>query len=286
MNNYELAHGRLFDVGENQGRRRVAVLGSEVPTNLGGVPPELLVGRSIQIRGVPFEVIGVLESKGSSTGWMNPDERVYIPLNTALYRVMGGRDYLGAISVQVQTGGATAPDEVQQFMDMAYAEIDQILRREHQILPGEDPDFDIRNFADLMETFQETAQTFTFLLAGIGAVSLLVGGIGIMNIMLVSVTERTREIGVRKAMGATRSNIMFQFLVESLALCLLGGVLGVAVGWGGAFALASWGGQNTAVALDAVMLALGFSGAVGLFFGIWPARRAARLDPIEALRYE
>jgi putative ABC transport system permease protein len=286
MNNYELAYGRLFDVGEDQGRRRVAVLGSEVPTSLGGVPPELLLGRSIQLRGITFEVIGVLKSKGTSSGWMNPDNRVYIPLNTALYRVSGGRDYLGTISVQVQTGGDQRPDEVQRYMDMAYAEIDRILRREHQILPGEEPDFDIRNFADLLATFEETAQTFTFLLAGIGAVSLLVGGIGIMNIMLVSVTERTREIGVRKALGATRANILFQFLVESLALCLLGGILGVAVGWGGAYLLANWGGQNTAVALDSVAMAMGFSAAVGLFFGIWPARRAARLDPIVALRYE
>jgi putative ABC transport system permease protein len=286
MNNHELAHGRLFDVGEDQGRRRVAVIGSDVPLSLGGVPPELLLGRSIQIRGITFEVIGVLETKGSSTGWMNPDERVYIPLNTQLYRVSGGRDYLGAVSVQVQTGGETRPDEVQRFMDRGYAEIDRILRREHQILPGEDADFDIRNYADLFETFEETAQTFTFLLAGIGAVSLLVGGIGIMNIMLVSVTERTREIGVRKAMGATRSNILYQFLVESLALCLLGGLLGVGLGWGGAYLLATWGNQDTAVAMDAVLMALGFSAAVGLFFGIWPARRAARLDPIVALRYE
>jgi putative ABC transport system permease protein len=286
MNNHELAHGRLFDVGEDQGRRRVAVIGSDVPLSLGGTPPELLLGRNIQIRGITFEVIGVLETKGSSTGWMNPDERVYIPLNTQLYRVSGGRDYLGAVSVQVQTGGETRPDEVQRFMDRGYAEIDRILRREHQIMPGEDADFDIRNFADLFETFEGVAQSFTFLLAGIGGVSLLVGGIGIMNIMLVSVTERTREIGVRKAMGATRSNILFQFLVEALALCLLGGLIGVGLGWGGAYLLANWGGQTTAVPLDAVAMALGFSAAVGLFFGIWPARRAASLDPIEALRYE
>jgi len=286
MNNHDLAHGRLFDVGEDQGRRRVAVIGADVPLSLGGVPPELLLGRSIQIRGIAFEVIGVLETKGSSTGWMNPDERLYIPLNTQLYRVSGGRDYLGAVSVQVQTAGETRPEEIQKFMDRSYAEIDRILRREHQILPGEDADFDIRNFADLLETFEETAQTFTFLLAGIGAVSLLVGGIGIMNIMLVSVTERTREIGVRKAMGATRANILSQFLVEALALCLLGGLIGVGVGWGGALLLANVGGQTTAVAWDSVVMALGFSAAIGLFFGIWPARRAARLDPIEALRYE
>jgi putative ABC transport system permease protein len=286
MNNAELAYGRLFDVGEDQGRRRVAVVGADVPLNLGGVPPQLLLGRSIQIRGITFEVIGVLGRQGSATPWMNPDERVYIPLNTQLYRVSGGRDYLGAISVQVQTGGETRQAEVQKFMDRGFAEIDRILRREHQILPGEEADFDIRNWADLIETVEEAAQTFTFLLAGIGAVSLLVGGIGIMNIMLVSVTERTREIGVRKAMGATRANILFQFLVESLFLCLLGGLFGVGLGWLGSRAIANMGQMETVVAVDAVAVALLVSGAVGLFFGIWPARRAARLDPIEALRYE
>jgi len=277
MNRAELAHGRLFDLGEIQGRRRVAVVGAEVPTSLGGTPPELLLGRSIQLRGITFEVIGVLKTKGSSTPWMNPDLRIYIPLSTALYRVMGGREFLGGISVQVPS---------QDLMDKAYAEIDRIMRRQHRIAPGQAADFEIRNFADLLETFQETAQTFTFLLAGIGGVSLLVGGIGIMNIMLVSVTERTREIGVRKAMGATRMNIMFQFLIESLALCLLGGAIGVGVGYGGSRILANMGNMNTAVALNSVLIALGVSAAVGLFFGMWPARRAARLDPIEALRYE
>jgi len=277
MNNMELAEGRLFDLGEIQGRRRVAVIGYDVPEDLGGIPPGLLVGRSIQVRGVPFEVIGVLEQKGSSTPWMNPDARIYVPVSTAQYRVFGGRDYLNGISVQV-------PSE--DLMDRAFAEIDRILRREHQIRPGEEPDFQIRNFTDLLETVQETQQTFTFLLAGIAAVSLLVGGIGIMNIMLVSVTERTREIGVRKAMGATRRNILFQFLVESLTLCIMGGVLGVAAGWGGALGLSRMGSFNTAVAMDSVLVALAFSAGIGLFFGIWPAQRAAKLDPIEALRYE
>jgi len=277
LNNVELENGRLFDEGEIQGRRRVAVLGHDVSAESLGSISELMVGRSIQIRGVPFEVIGTLAQKGSSTPWMNPDTRVYIPLSTAQYRVFGGRDYLNGISVQVPS---------QDLMDQAYAEIDRILRREHQIPPGEDADFEIRNFTDLLETFQETQQTFTYLLAGIAAVSLIVGGIGIMNIMLVSVTERTREIGVRKALGATRINILLQFLVEATALCLLGGILGVAGGWGGAALLARIGGMNTAVAMNSVFVALGFSVAIGLFFGIWPAQRAAKLDPIEALRYE
>ncbi len=285
-NRMEISHGRLFDMGESQGRRRVAVLGAEVPVSLGGVPPELLLGRSIQIRGITFEVIGVLATKGTSSGWQNPDGRVYIPLGTSLYRVSGGREYLGTISVQVQTGGELRPDRVQVFMDQAYAEIDRILRREHQIPPGEEVDFQPRNYAEMWETVEDTYQSFTFLLAGIGAVSLLVGGIGIMNIMLVSVTERTREIGVRKALGATRSNILYQFLIEALTLCLLGGLIGVAVGWGGSRLVAQLGGMETVVPLDAVLMALFFSGAVGLFFGIWPARRAARLDPIVALRYE
>jgi putative ABC transport system permease protein len=277
LNKMELENGRIFDLGEIQGRRRVAVLGHDVSEESLGSLPELMVGRSIQIRGVPFEVIGTLKEKGSSTPWMNPDARIYIPLSTAQYRVMGGREYLNGISVQVPS---------QDLMDQAYAEIDRILRRQHQIPPGEDADFEIRNFADLLETFQETQQTFTYLLAGIAAVSLIVGGIGIMNIMLVSVTERTREIGVRKALGATRINILLQFLVEATTLCLLGGILGVLGGWGGAALLARLGGMSTAVAMNSVFVALGFSVAIGLFFGIWPAQRAAKLDPIEALRYE
>jgi len=277
MNNMRLAYGRIFDQGEVQGRRRVAVLGSDLPEDLGGVPPALLVGRTIQIRGRPFEVIGILEEKGSSTPWLRPDSRVYVPLSTAQYRLFGGRDRLNGISVQV-------PDA--SLMDRAYAEIDRILRRQHRIRPGEEVDFQIRNATDLLNTFQEANRTFTYLLAGIAAVSLLVGGIGIMNIMLVSVTERTREIGVRKAMGATRRNILLQFLVESLTLCLLGGVLGVAAGWGGAVLVSRMTNWVTFVAPESVAVALAFSAGIGLFFGIWPAQRAAKLDPIVALRYE
>ena len=165
-------------------------------------------------------------------------------------------------------------------------EIERVLRREHKIRPGGDNDFQIRNQQDILATQQQTTQIFTMLLASIAAVSLLVGGIGIMNIMLVSVTERTREIGVRKALGATRVNIMLQFLIEALVLCLVGGMLGIVLGWWVTDLLARSNGWNTLISTQSILVAFGFSAAVGLFFGIWPARRAARLDPIVALRYE
>ena len=275
LHDHEIEHGELFDIGDVQGRRRVAVLGSNLPEAL-STPPGLLVGRTIQIRGISFDVLGVLQEKGGAM-WDQPDDRVYIPLTTAMYRVMGNRDRLRSIFV-----AAPSPDE----LDPLWADIDQIIRREHRILPGEDADFHISDSADFLEALNENTQTFTLLLAGIAGVSLLVGGIGIMNIMLVSVTERTREIGVRKALGATRKTIMFQFLVEALVLCVLGGALGVAGGYGAAHLVTTAYGTETAVALEVVGIALGFSAAIGLFFGIWPARRASILDPIDALRYE
>ena len=275
LQSHELAYGRFFDEGEVQGRRRVAVLGSNVPDDL-GTPAGLLVGRDIQIRGIGFEVIGVLKEKGGAM-WMQPDDQIFIPLSTAMYRVMGGRDRLRSIYV-----AAPSPDE----LDPAWAEIDQVIRREHRILPTQEADFSIQQSSEMLETFNETTQTFAMLLAGIAGVSLLVGGIGIMNIMLVSVTERTREIGVRKALGATRKTILFQFLIEALVLCVLGGILGVSAGFGSAQLITQVYGSQTAVAPEAVAVALGFSAAIGLFFGIWPARRASILDPIDALRYE
>jgi putative ABC transport system permease protein len=274
--NMDVEYGESFTEGDIQGRRRVAVLGFEIPDRL-QTPAALLVGRTIRIRNESFEVVGVLREKGQM-GFTNPDQVVYIPISTAQYRVFGGRDRLRSIVVKVAGGPAG--------MDLAFDEIDRILRREHRLPPGTPADFQIRNSTDLLESFQETNRTFTFLLAGIAAVSLLVGGIGIMNIMLVSVTERTREIGVRKALGATRMNILFQFVVEALVLCFLGGVLGVMAGWGGAEALRHFAGWETAVSTEAVLVALAFSAGIGLFFGIWPAQRAAKLDPIVALRYE
>ncbi len=275
LHDHEIEHGELFNQGHVQGRRRVAVLGSNVPEELNN-PPGLMVGRTVQIRGISFEVLGVLKEKGGAM-WEQPDDRVYIPLSTAMYRVMGNRDRLRSIFV-----AAPSPDQ----LDPLWADIDRIIRRQHRILPMEDADFNISQSSDFLETLNENTQTFTLLLAGIAGVSLLVGGIGIMNIMLVSVTERTREIGVRKALGATRKTILFQFLVEALVLCMLGGALGVAGGYGAAHVVSTTFGSQTAVAIEIVAVAIGFSAAIGLFFGIWPARRASILDPIDALRYE
>jgi putative ABC transport system permease protein len=275
VRNYTIPHGRMFTPGEDEARQRYAVLGASVPRMLGGNPAGM-IHQTLLIRGIPFEVIGVLSEKGSAGGFGNPDEQILIPLQTARYRVFGS-NRLRSFAVEVADG---VP------IEQGMVDLERVLRREHKIRPGGENDFTIRNQQDVLATQQQATQVFTTLLASIAAVSLVVGGIGIMNIMLVSVTERTREIGVRKALGATRLNILMQFLIEALTLCLLGGVLGILLGIGTAILLSKVMQWNTLISPMAVGIAFLFSAAVGLFFGIWPARRASRLDPIVALRYE
>ena len=273
---FELAAGRMFTSGDDAARKRVAVLGPAVLENLGIDNPAAILGEAIRIRGLQFEVIGVLKSKGQGGGFFNPDDMVLIPIETAQYRVFG-TNRLRSVNVLAQSE-ARIPE--------AMAEIQKILRREHRLREGRPDDFVIRNQSDFLATFAETTKTFSYLLAGIAAVSLLVGGIGIMNIMLVSVTERTREIGIRKALGATRKNVLLQFMIEAVVLCLLGGLIGVLLGGLGATALTKLANFNTEVSTQSIALAFICSAVVGVLFGVWPAKRAASMDPIVALRYE
>ena len=274
VHGFELANGRMFSAADEAARARVAVLGAEIP-GMFETDAASIIGQDILIRSIPFTVIGVMQPKGSS-GWRNPDDDLWIPLSTAQFRVTGD-EHVETISVKV------AEDST---VELAMLEIERVLRHQHQIQPGADNDFSVYNRKQFVESRQEATQIFTYLLAGIAGVSLVVGGIGIMNIMLVTVTERTREIGIRKALGATRGNILLQFLVESTTLCLLGGLLGLLLGAGVSSLLANFAGWQTVVTTNSAAAAFGFSAAVGIIFGIWPARRAALLDPIDALRHE
>ncbi len=274
VNNYDMAVGRFFEAQDNYGRRRVAVVGGDVPELL-GTTALALVGQKISIANNTFEVVGVVEPKGGSS-WFNQDEQIFVPIYTAQFRLMG-TDRIRSFNASVRDGATTT---------LAMAQIEAIMRREHRLRVGEANDFWVMDRAELMGTRQETTETFTYLLAGIALVSLLVGGIGIMNIMLVSVTERTREIGIRMALGATRGAVLTQFLLEALVLCLVGGLIGIAVGIGASQLLSALANWNTSVSGAAVAMAVVFSLSIGLFFGIWPARRAAKLNPIDALRWE
>ena len=275
VKNFTIQYGQMFTTGDDGARQRYAVLGSAVPEML-NVNPAGLLKQLISIGGQTFEVIGVMAKKGAAMSFQNPDEQILIPLNTARYRLMG-TDRIRQISLKVRQD---VP------LEQGMVDIERILRREHKVRPGGDNDFQIRNQQEILATQQQATEVFGLLLASIAAVSLIVGGIGIMNIMLVSVTERTREIGVRRALGATRINIMSQFLIEAVVLCLMGGMFGVLVGAGSARAMSKLLGWNTLISPTAVVVAFAFSAFVGLFFGLWPARRAANLNTIDALRYE
>ena len=273
---YTLASGRMFTNAEDKGSQLVVVLGDAVLQDLGIANGASVIGETVRIQGIQFKIIGTLAPKGQGTGFGNPDDEVLIPLTTMRYRIYG-RDQLRTINV-------LAPSD--SLVTATMAEAQSILARAHRLRPGSESDVNIRSQADFLNTLGETTATFTYLLAGIAAVSLIVGGIGIMNIMLVSVTERTREIGVRKALGATRLNILLQFLIEAVVLCLLGGIGGILIGGGGALAMTKIANWNASISASAVIIAFAFSGVVGVLFGVWPARRAASLNPIDALRYE
>ena len=274
VHGYTLKNGQMFRPSDEASKHRVAVLGHSVPRKL-GTTAEGILSKTIYVQGIAFDVIGIFEEKGKS-GWQNVDEHIWIPLETAQSRVFGSKN-LDVISAKVAPG---VP------IEQAIVEIERILRYEHKIMPGEDNDFSIGDPKQFFDIRQAATNVFAYLLASIASISLIVGGIGIMNIMLVTVTERTREIGIRKALGATKLNILMQFLVEAMILCLIGGSVGILLGTGVATAMTRIVGWNTIVSPAAVGIAFLFSAGIGLFFGIWPARKAARLDPIEALRYE
>ncbi len=281
VRNVELQEGSFISEGNMLGRSAVAVLGPDTAEALFGRSSGL-VGETIRIEGQPFRVIGITVPKGGS-GFTNEDDRVLIPLTTAQSRLLrrGGRDEVDMIMAQAISA---------QAVPIAQQEIADVLRTRHRTAVGED-DFTIFTQQDFLNTAATITGVLTIFLGGIAAISLLVGGIGIMNIMLVSVTERTREIGLRKAIGARKMDILVQFLAESSLLSLAGGLLGILLGWGlallvGAIAAANDADLTPFVSLDAVLLATLFSAAVGLFFGLYPAKRAADLEPVEALRYE
>ena len=277
---WTLAAGRFYDAADQAGAAKVCLIGRTVARQLfGDADP---VGESIRIRRVPFTVIGVLESKGQSMIGTDQDDIILMPIATARTRVLGTPNLakqrsVGAIWVQVAEGRDVKAAEEQ---------VRVLLRQRHRLQPGQADDFSVRNLEEVASAQEASGRVLALLLAAVASVSLVVGGIGIMNIMLVSVTERTREIGLRMAVGARARDILGQFLVEAVTLSLLGGLAGIVLGVAAAFAIAEFADWRIHLSVPAVLLAAAFAGAIGVFFGLYPARKAARLNPVEALRYE
>ncbi|NQV79334.1 MAG: ABC transporter permease, partial [Alphaproteobacteria bacterium] len=277
---WDVVAGRTFGPDDVRRATKVAVLGQTVVDNL--FPDQAPVGEMIRIKKVPFEVIGVLASKGQNSFGQDQDDVVLIPITTARKRVLGTSARARPDSVSIIMVKAVSADR----MTEAEESVNALLRQRHRIGAGEEDDFRVRNLSEITDARAASQRILTLLLAAVASIALLVGGIGIMNIMLVSVTERTREIGLRMAVGARRRDILVQFLVEAITLCLIGGLVGVVAGLGGALLVAKLAGWPVLIEPLALVVAVLFSGAVGVFFGYYPARKAARLDPIDALRYE
>jgi putative ABC transport system permease protein len=275
VRNWPVGSGSVFSQSDVDTAANVAVIGETVRKNLfGAVDP---VGQTVRINNIPFKVVGVLVAKGSSAAMgQDQDDAIFVPLTT-LQKKISGQDWLQFIMVSAQSRDASYS---------AQQQITGLLRDRHRIRPGTDDDFFVRNLADVADLADQSSQVFTLLLASIASVSLLVGGIGIMNIMLVSVTERTREIGIRMAIGATEADVQRQFLIEAVVLSLIGGAIGILLGVASSLIITNVLGWPVLVSPLAIVTAVVFSAAVGIFFGFYPARKAAGLDPIEALRYE
>ena len=274
IRNWDVEYGVFFDENQVRTGQKVCVLGSEVTENLfEGADP---IGQIIRLNKIPFRVLGILEEKGEAGGFGSRDDMIAVPYTTAKSRLLN-IDYIQSIDVSAISAERT---------DEATKQIEELLRLRHKIAPGSEDDFNVRNMADIAEGASEATQILTILLGGIASISLLVGGIGIMNIMLVSVTERIREIGIRMSVGAREIDILLQFLTEAVVLSVLGGVLGICLGLGSSSLISKLAGMKTLVSIGSIALAFFFAGSVGVFFGFYPARKASRLDPIEALRYE
>ena len=276
---WPLLLGRTFEASEMQGSAKVIILGQTVAQELFGDEDPL--GHTVRVRNIPFTVIGVLTRKGQSMQGTDQDDTAVMPLSTHRNRVFGSQQgrlrRVNIIQVKVWDGVS---------MKDAEAGIRDLLRQRQRTPPGQDDQFTIRNLTEILQAQEDSSRVMTLLLASVASVSLLVGGIGIMNIMLVSVTERTREIGLRMAIGARSKDILTQFLVEAITLSLIGGFIGILTGVAGSYLIAHFAGWATKLSVQAILLAVGFSGTIGIFFGFYPARKASRLLPIEALRYE
>ncbi len=277
VRDWSLAEGRIFTDQDIRSAAKVAILGRTVADNLFGASNP--VGNIIRIKKVPFTVIGLLSEKGQSMQGQDQDDVVYIPLTTAQKRIFGTPfpGMVRNIGVKVRSAGE---------LEQVEKDITALLRQRHRLGPRDDNDFQVRNLTQMMQAAEQSARVMTLLLGAIASVSLLVGGIGIMNIMLVSVTERTREIGIRMAVGAKTWDIRLQFMIEALTLSLMGGLIGIVLGVGGAELLSMMAGWPIVISTGSIFLAFGFSALVGIFFGFYPAYKASQLNPIEALRYE